>query len=102
MRTVVKVTAEDIRLGKPENPEYCALARAVKRMTVGGDVTVDGTGIEVACCKIEVLNGDLLDFVNEFDGNGESEKVRNVRPTTFILDIPCEVINPKAFKQVKF
>jgi hypothetical protein len=100
MEVVIRVSRDDIRKGKIESSEYCPIARAVKRMVI------KGTKVSV-CQDVIDLKNEALDsdenlsnpeesFVRRFD-NGEK-----VSPMEFTLDIPCEVLKPGLFKQVKF
>lgn len=101
MKLRIKVTDEDIRLGRRQDCNRCPVARAAKRLVkaglrgkvvVAGEIYIEG----FPAVEVSTLSGDLDRFIFKFD-EGES-----VKPTEFIVDMPLEVIDEKVFQQVRF
>lgn len=77
----IKVTATDIRLGRPEKPSLCPIARATTRTLKGNKrVFVDGLEIEVRAGRAEIyysLTKRAQKFVERFDAR------KSVKPFEF-------------------
>lgn len=99
MKLTLRVTKEDIRLGRQGDANCCAIARAVKRLVRpdcrDGVIVCGSVEVEESMCK--TLKGNIYDFTAKFDADKSS-----VKPTEFIIDMPLELIDEKVLAQVRF
>ncbi len=78
----VKVRWDDILFGRRKEPNTCAIARAIKRVTGKEKVSVQPYNISVTNGEFKVyqVSPELKKFIKSFDKHRFS-----VRPQTFIL-----------------
>ena len=99
MKLTLRVTENDIRLGKQGDANCCAIAGTVKRLVkpeFREEVSVS-ENIEVGLDLCAVKKGDISKFITKFDDNKAG-----VRPTDFVVDMPLELIDEKILTQVRF
>lgn len=67
MRTKVTVTLKDIKNGASYIPQYCPVARAIRRATKKQRVLVGGTSYSVGSQKYRDLPKKATTFIRRFD-----------------------------------
>lgn len=82
----LKVTAEDIRLGKKRSPRSCPVARALRRRYPGREVSVHNYGCEVFKDRKSfqriaefIVSDDTTTRINNFDDG------KGMKPFTAVL-----------------
>jgi len=83
MTYTIKVTAEDIAMGKPKHGGLCPVALAVRRYLPAVPIVVLSKCIQYDADEIEVeLPGRVQAFIRNFDES------KPVKPFTFRLSCP--------------
>lgn len=92
-KLTINVTAEDIRLGKKDQPASCAIARAAKRLGLK-KVNVDNT-LDFSKDGREwfaVLPSKAKEFINRFDDGAK------VKPFSFSVEVQEDTYPGEAYR----